>query len=384
MKFSILVACVASFASLSQAQVRNVSIPYRPTCSTCRVDLTLVARIGRPGDSVTLHETSGLARDGRGRFYAMSRSGTSVVVYDSAGRLVSTFGRAGGAPGEFWPGINHIAVSRDSIFVFEPGRVSVFSPAHRFVRAITLPAVQQYGAAVSPDGRILITANIRTPTNRQPMHLLDASGRNLRSFGAGPAAAPAAAGGRAAARAGAADADPAAAPGVAIQLRPFLASFRHSTVWQWDWAKYSIEEWGLDGVRRAVIQVADVPWLGGSASAADLQPANRPPEPRPAISLSGVTSDGLLWVQALIPASTTARSGKASGAVSAVQQMLGEGSLARNVVEVIDPRRGQLLHSQEVETPIQFFPDSDLAWGMVMDPRGVVSLLVWKVALTGR
>lgn len=91
-------------------------------------------------------------------------SGTrSLRFFALTGRPVARVGRSGAGPGEFG-GLNHIAVHRDSLFVYDSrwNRISVFAPDRTLARIITFQGAAA-GAGprlhgITPDDRMLTLA----------------------------------------------------------------------------------------------------------------------------------------------------------------------------------------------------------------------------------
>ena len=359
-----LMFCIAASHAMSvaaTAQPRSVTVPYRATCAQCRITLTPIVTLGKSTDSVQLGEASQVARDSRGLLYATAAGRNRVAVFDASGKLLRTIGRTGARPGEFGTPIRSIYVSRDSLYVFDSDRMTVFAPSHTYARVVIFQVIPQYSAAIAPNGHIYFAANVRT-TGRQgmPAHHADASGKILQSFGRATVAAPPA-GGRGGDRGG---------PGSA-SLRPFVASFASGSIWYWDASRYRLEEWGIDGKSRAIVQVSNVPWL--AAAAARGTSDSPPPATRASIDIGGVRQ-GLLFVNATVPL---------PGARAAAAGSRGTAPTTRTLLEVIDAARGQLVYSQQVDAPLMFFPDSDHAYGMIRDKDGNISFRVWRVELAG-
>ncbi|HEU4559558.1 MAG TPA: hypothetical protein VFS20_17030 [Longimicrobium sp.] len=80
-----------------------------------------------------------LSVDRTGRFFIADKSDKDVKVYGNDGRRVATWGRAGRGPGEFAALLTAQAFG-DSVvaYDFEGARLTVFSPAGRYARAVSL------------------------------------------------------------------------------------------------------------------------------------------------------------------------------------------------------------------------------------------------------
>jgi hypothetical protein len=119
-------------------------------------------------------------RDGR---IAVANAGTSEIrLYDSAGRFIRSFGRAGEGPGEFRGMSAAWAVAGESLYVADRrlNRIEVFDTAGRFVRSAPFHAeaagavLQAYG--VFNDGTLLVaTSAVFGPTPVEPGVARDSS-----------------------------------------------------------------------------------------------------------------------------------------------------------------------------------------------------------------
>jgi hypothetical protein len=111
-----------------------------------------------------------------------------VLVYGTTGALVSTIGRGGQGPGELSDVSTIVLTKEDSLFVIESSgrRVSVFSPDRSWVRTF-LVAFTPNDLEVSESSFVLGAIGYSGSALGQPIHLLDPSGRMVKSFG-GPTA----------------------------------------------------------------------------------------------------------------------------------------------------------------------------------------------------
>jgi len=129
------------------------------------------------------------AIDSRGDTYLRGYFSTELKVYDPDGAFITKIGREGEGPGEF-KGVNGIVVGpADSLFVFDvyTMRLSVFSPAHDFVRSAPLDVrpsgVDPQVMSWDPD-HFYMTAHVNTPELiGWPIHRLDRVGKRVESFG---------------------------------------------------------------------------------------------------------------------------------------------------------------------------------------------------------
>ena len=123
------------FGASALSQPPTVEIPSTVSCTECRLELERVVTIGR-GEALLGVFSFAVAHDGRGRFFAPTFDLRTVVVFDSLGEEIRTFGRAGEGPGELRGAVDIKIGPGDSLYVFDFGkRVSVFSPSLVFARS---------------------------------------------------------------------------------------------------------------------------------------------------------------------------------------------------------------------------------------------------------
>ncbi len=186
-RFAAALVALSLTGAVATAQPVSRTIPTSPVCSRCTLLFDHLLDIGdADGPGIVESERSQVVVDSRGRFFLFQRYGASLKVFDQRGRYLSTIGRKGGGPGEF----EEIAVVRitrgDSIHVLDNklSRVSVFGPDLSFVRSAPLALRPQTQAVVLDDGRMVLALDARGRSQIGfPLHLLDISGRTVRSFG---------------------------------------------------------------------------------------------------------------------------------------------------------------------------------------------------------
>jgi len=128
----------------------------------------------------------GLAADDDGRLFVSDALDFSIKVFDPAGRILLTSGRAGTGPGEF-QAVRELAASRDHVFVLDQqqSKILVFDKQLRFLHAIPQPQPISCLRAL-PDGT-LAAALVPTGKGKRPsIWLADNRGRTLQEieFGA--------------------------------------------------------------------------------------------------------------------------------------------------------------------------------------------------------
>ena len=356
-------------------QAPTMPIRYEPACRTCTISLTKVATLGSTSESASPFYSPSLARDSRGRFFAVNERRDVILVYGEDGRLLRTVGRLGQGPGEFAPpGISSLAIGRnDTLFVLDRGRyLSVFSPALTFVRRERMPGAVS-GAVILADGQVVLNTRLGRPdTAGYPFHLVDSKGTVVRSLGEESALLP---------------------NQVEPTPEPLVVDPDGRAIWAGSF-NYRLQEWPLSGERGAWLEVMDVPWLRKVPPPAPrLRRQRSSPQtpnslrgtinamnaradslratpgaidaPPAAMRIIGVDRSGLVWVHGSYPNPSGA------GTVS--------------VLEVIDPRRRQLLASRSVPMPqnrwLRMLPNQGLAYSTEEDSDGFIRVHVWRLEL---
>jgi hypothetical protein len=266
-------------------------------------------------------------------------------VFDSAGKHLRTFGRRGQGPGEFDRGISDLFLGAgDSLYVLDLGRrLSVFSPAHEFVRLTSVPGVK---AARLSGAQVLVSGIVDLAG--PPFLVVGSGGAGTVAFG---------------------------------ERRVINSSFAPSasvsqderTIWTWEQFEYRFTKWSVGGQRMGEVRFDDVPWLNGPPG-----PARRgaPPVTRqsaaassgsglPAGVISNAVADGeLLWVSGFVYAD--------------VDDKVRKGAR----LEVVSLRDNRVLAARSVNTPLRFIPRTRLAYEREVDADGFVNVTIWRMQLT--
>jgi hypothetical protein len=150
-----VVASVIIVSEDGKAQ-RVIPIKDTPVCSACRISITLLRRLAG-NDSITLSRSSRVVIVGNTYVVTPTYTPAQIVVFDSVGSIVKTFGRRGRGPGEMLGG-NTLRVAAgpgDSIHVVDQNRWLVFAPrTYDFVRSVNLPASPTF-ALIMKSGLLL-------------------------------------------------------------------------------------------------------------------------------------------------------------------------------------------------------------------------------------
>jgi hypothetical protein len=364
MRLARILSGIALFAVAARlgAQPAPLRVKYDIMCPACTIEMTKVASLGGPSDPVYLADVASLARDSRGRFFAVGGAGHQVVAFDAEGRYVTAFGEGQG-PGELngpWDISSALIGQGDSIFVFHSQSfVAVFSPQLKYVRTFHLPASLTLMGAVAAlhDGTFLLGARISSyPFVGWPYHIVNPNGVVLRSFGIDSAAS---------------------ALNQAQRARSLWFALSPNDSSMWTMSRYQLERSSLDGGDRATFDVYDVPWLPPPTYSNTVSGRGVPTPTSGgtggSVTLAGVDSSGLLWITGMDPANTIAalrmlQSGSATEGVS-------------SVIDVFDPRSGTVLASQRSPVGIRLLPGGNLAYSASRNADGVISLTVWRIGL---
>jgi hypothetical protein len=187
---------------------------------------------------VTLGDSSGagmletaqniVTTDSRGRYYVSNDVNPYFWVFDTRGKFIQRVSRRGQGPGEFSRVSSIVIGLGDTIFVCDPNthQLTVFAPDYRPVRRVDLGVAANFQAAVVGQ-RLIVNANLRTGTRAgYPLHLYQASGQFVRSFGSIAGAYR---------------------PDVAFAGRRNVASAGGDAVWSGLVNEYLIERWDTAG-----------------------------------------------------------------------------------------------------------------------------------------
>ena len=313
------------------------------SCADCRIVLEELFVLGGDSDGEGLVDVfSKLAPDSRGRLYmAPTANPGEILVYDTAGALVSRLGRRGKGPGEY-EGIHLIVVGPgDTLHVVDRNlaRRTVLSPDHEVVRTHPLPGSNIYDVVVNEDGSLLVqTMLMSRDAIGLPIQLVDPAGKVTRSFGS-------------------------TRPEYSRE-RPWeryraLTSAGDGRVWSAYHHQYQIELWGPAGTLVRALR-RDVPWF---------TPWETYEPPIPTLRSIRQDEEGLLWVLIPVPDPNAPEEvGPGSHPPDAVWD---------TVIEVIDPAAGTLVASVRHPRLFERWAD-DLLYSWSDEPDGVPRLRVFR------
>ena len=330
------------FAGGAASQSAPKRVRYKVGCPTCAIEFTPVATFGGRNDTVSISPFSSLDRDSQGRFFAIGDN-FQVLVYDARGRLLKTLGRRGDGPGEFnsrnsLPGIKDVVIGpADSVFVFHPPKVTVYSPQLVYVRTISpLPFSRVQSIHSLPDGTWLIAGESRAPEHGgRSTFIVNPDATIRRSIGPGRvpnAERP--------------------TPRVAL----FYVPPDGRSIWYAEELRYSFSQWSIDGRHLGAVEIDDTPFLPEPKPVTRRSTRGVPFETREGgvALVNGIDTTGLVWVWARGPG------------------LKPEDAL----LEVIDPQTGEIHVSQKATKPVRLLPRGDLAYSWTTDDDGFMTAIV--------
>lgn len=328
-------------------------ITDRTQCRECRITHDLVLTIGRGSDADLLADAPVIAHSGSQLFLAVgSIPRVKVLVYDSTGRQVASWGRQGSGPGEF-RGIRSVRRFRgDSVLVLEPGprRATVLAPTGSYVRQVLLPLVAD---EIVPLAHAWVVAGIDFERGGHPLHTISARGDLLASFG-GPLAPPAR--GR-----------------LASVTRVIAADHLGEGVWSARPDRYELEHWSARGQRTVVVQRR----AGWFPSVERISRSKWSDPIFPGILSLYQDSTGLLWVLGRAPKENWRPSPENYGSTLQTDPLNFD-----TVIEVLDLNARRVLAIQRYPWVAHRFTESGLVVSHRENTDGVVVADLWRVSLT--
>jgi hypothetical protein len=325
------------------------------TCATCRIVLDQNGIITDEDNPGWLSETLMVSQDASGGLYAVSWPlGMSQIVKFSSDtrRTEYVLGRRGAGPGEFSRILPPLFSANGTMYVFdiELSRLSPFSPDQELLSTVPLRA-RGLRWLVLPDGRFIVAAVMPTREHvGQPLHMFDAAGSHLSSFGAAP--------------------DVLYRADRTGVLDRAIARSGFGGVWAAHLYRYRIELYDGDGrLQRIVERVVDwfEPW-DGDARAAQVT------RPRPAILAVWEDSSQRLWVLVQVADSNWRRTVFSEGDRAMLGMAVAERSMYYDMmIEVIDPIAGRLIVQQRFDEHIMTLGDRHPLITFQQDEHGNVA-----------
>jgi hypothetical protein len=348
---TLLTALLAMLPSAIPAGAQQrIEIAGGPTCSECRIVvepyLTLGGEVSPGIGSPFFHA----ARDALGRVWITGAREQDVGVYGADGRPLNTLGGRGQGPGEFMTAMQILARAQ-TVSVLDPGnqRETVYDMEYKIVRTVPLPGPVK-AAVVLDDSLSLYNINFWTPDKvGYPLHLVDLTGRVVLSVGYDGK--------------------------VVRRDSPLgdraLAAASGGGFWAARTTEYEVEKWTVAGERRLSI-ARSVVWFGAH-DGMDWTP------PLPWIEEIWEDSDGLLWVAIRVAAPDWKRAAVMRGDL--LVNIADHDAFFDTILEVIDPRRGEVLAGTRVDPWIKSYLGGGLAASYKEDEEGWPFLHLWEIKL---
>jgi hypothetical protein len=343
-------APTVTFPTALSAQTEIV-INDEVACPECEIKLTPIATLGRLDEEVSLSLLSTFAVDAERRhiYAAQTHTPGTIVLYDWDGRLVSTFGRVGGGPGEFGASPLNFRLLLDErgyVHVLDSGRRTVIGPGlSEFVRTHRVPFAFAY-AAVLRDARLLLTASALRTLNAPRYALLDSLGAEIRRFGPSPENM-----------------------GPVNAVRAADGGFWSPYLW-----RYQIDRYGPDGSLELIVR-RDADWFA-QYGLDDSPPAFS----RPTFARAWEDGEGRLWTAVRVPDVNRERAQSAVTAEMRLDQV-DFNAVQDSRIEVIDPASGVLLATRLFDN-ILHLVDGGFVIELVETPEGLVQAVVSTLSLT--
>lgn len=334
--FAALVSLVVLPAPVrSQPPVQRID--GDPICGDCAVERYLVATIhdrdyasGAIGNRAAVHPTSS------GRFFVTAGPAyNQLFLTDEEGSIVRQIGAIGQGPGEFTDA--RAVLETPSAFAVidrRQGRLTTLDKESlEVIRAIRMPVVGPAANPVIFDDGTLVVSEWPRASAAGPLHVTGPDGELLRSFGS-------------------------VHEGAFPQM---LSRSGDAAFWATYVRGYRLERWSKEGELLQVLERAPEWWVANSD---ELVPGDQ-------YNFVGQIHEdeaGLLWVHIHIHT----KPGEAGGFF---QQTEGKAS----VIEVIDPRRGEVLASTRFPGVAQIGQQGDGFYQMVIEetPTGLNLLRIW-------
>jgi hypothetical protein len=373
---AILLSVVPAFVT---AQPPAVAIEGNVACTGCAIRITTTHTLTAPEEDGAFSFGAPVARDRRGRIFAVAQPANRILVFDSAGRFVRRVGRQGSGPGEYWGIMRIVSGPGDSLWVVDGGnrRVTILTPALEYARSFDAPTDI---ITITPrsDGSAVIATSIQTPEAfGYPFHLLDRQGRIVKSFGT------------------MVDNQLLAECRTCVNQSARLAA-RSDHLLATTKNRYDIERWTVEGGREVTWSIQNSPWFRPWTTTATgnwLSGA----APRPTtIAEAREDASGLLWISAakapsdwapgrviLAPGMRTARNAVQvpRGRAGITWILENEPLVTEMVLEVIDVQRRVVLASSRFAGPHALLNDG---WAYRVRPGkdDIPIIEVFHVSLT--
>lgn len=237
----VIAAMLIPLAARTVALQPSTVVIKRILCQNCGIAIDTATRLGDLDGPGEVDANPWLSCSSK-HLYAATKSPLpkEVLLFDSTGRFLKTIGRSGAGPGEFRRAFPIRFGPGDTLSVFDlkNARKTVIGPHLNIVRMSSFPYRVIASVPVS-NGDVVMYSPIEAPEAvGLPLHLVDETGKLLRSFGANP-------------RLRRADDE--------VGERRRLAPNKLG-VWSSFWNDYRLEEWSTSGKLVRALAVP-TPWF---------------------------------------------------------------------------------------------------------------------------
>lgn len=302
-----------------------------------------------------------MVRDSRGRFFALSQSRPSeILFFDSAGRFLKPIGREGSGPGEFRFVGGILALPGDSLLVVDASlkRITVLTAEQRLSRTVSMPVGSfKWDGVLLDDGGVVLNMFVGSPSAAgSPLHLVDRQGNITLSFGSTD--------------------DEVIRADLRSSTYRKLARARGRGVWSARINQYKIELWNKNGDKVREL-VGNPSWFKSWWVETDLSPEN-PPQTK----LVSIHEDrqGLLWIMFNVPDPRWRQGLEVARTPEGQYHVPIEKDLVYDtIIEVLDGA-GTLLASQRLPVALVKFVDDGLAFSL-RESLGDSQILIWNLSL---
>jgi hypothetical protein len=341
-----------------------------PGCSTCSIEVGAPLRLGTTTDREIPRRVPAMLRASRGTVYLTFHGwgDKPILAYDSTGRFIKSIGRRGSGPGEYNMTQEAFIGPGDSLFAWAPPALIVYAPDGAFGR--TVRVIGPWPIGVSGDGTVSAVRLSQMYGGSERPYLFrlgpDATPRDSFALFSAPD------GGRSTRRSS--DGGPPLTRRTYYEVWPAVAP--DGSVWTWLPHGYRLEHHSAAGIPHQlfgmkvpdqptpIMTVAQAESIAAAFERGDRKViaeraakywgAGKRGAPRPKMHLM-VGSDSLLWVVRNVPApswDTIQVKGEKLSPDEAPEEVTiprdVEDRLYHTIVEVIDPRRAQLIARAEL------------------------------------
>jgi hypothetical protein len=353
----------APVAGQGDSRVMTTTIPDSLVCDCISLDTVVVLADIRRRIQLRRQPIPTLAVDSRGRvILGRGSSLYPLVVFNSDGSVLRTYGRYGAGTARFGPGPIIVRIGAgDTVHVFHQSQHHVFAPGLRHLVRSGETDFAPIDALILGD-TTLVQHTIRQPRGKTaPLHLLDAGNRVIRSFGA-------------------ASDRPLSGVSYFDRVRSFAATTDGQGFWVGYWNRYEIEKFARDGGHiLRVIRTAN--WFPPYDEHQPDEPFTRPSRPR-ALHLRE-SADKLLWVLLTVadPAWKPNLGGVRLG--GDINPKLDLGQLFDTVLEALDPSAARVV--ARVRLGSYILPVDGGAYAQSQETSdGSVKFYVWRARIRSR